>query len=153
LQLTAYSDYALRVLIYLAVEPERRATIEEIARSYGVSKAHLMKVANHLARGGFVEGVRGRGGGLRLARAPERIRLGDVVRAMEPGFALVECFEPARGRCRIEPACGLRDVLHEAVDAFLAVLDDHTLHDVVRRRRSLAGLLLDTGGRRRADRD
>jgi Rrf2 family nitric oxide-sensitive transcriptional repressor len=142
LQLTRYSDYSLRVLIYLALAPGRLATIEEIARSYGVSKAHLMKVVHQLGLRGWVETVRGRGGGLRLALDPEAIRVGEVVRATEGSLALVECFDAASARCVIEPACGLRPVLHEALAAFLAVLDRYTLADLVaRRRKPLARLL------------
>jgi Rrf2 family nitric oxide-sensitive transcriptional repressor len=141
-QLTRYSDYSLRVLIYLALAPERLVTIEEIARSYGISKAHLMKVVHQLGLRGYVETVRGRRGGLRLARPPEAIGVGDVVRASEASFDLVECFDPASSRCAIQPACGLRSVLGEALGAFLEVLDRYTLVDLVaRRRKSLARLL------------
>jgi Rrf2 family nitric oxide-sensitive transcriptional repressor len=136
MQLTRYSDFSLRVLIYLAVETERLATIEEIARAYGISKAHLMKVVHQLGLCGFVETVRGRGGGLRLARPAQEIPLGAVVRATEGNLSLVECFDPARSECAIEPACGLRPVLREALDAFLAVLDRYTLADLVARRRA-----------------
>ena len=141
MQLTRYSDYSLRVLIYLALDPDRLATIEDIARSYDVSKAHLMKVVHQLGLGGFVETVRGRRGGLRLARPPQGITVGEVVRYTEGSMALAECFAPA-SRCAIEPACGLRSVLHEALAAFLAVLDGYTLEDLVaRRRKPLAEIL------------
>jgi Rrf2 family nitric oxide-sensitive transcriptional repressor len=141
-QLTRYSDYSLRVLIYLALDPERLVTIEEIAQSYGISKAHLMKVVHQLGLNGYVETVRGRGGGLRLARRPEEITVGEVIRSTEENMALVECFDPESSQCAIEPACGLRSVLHEALAAFLAVLDRHTLGDLVaRRRKPLARLL------------
>jgi Rrf2 family nitric oxide-sensitive transcriptional repressor len=141
-QLTSYSDYSLRVLMYLALEPERLVTIEDIARAYGISKSHLMKVVHQLGRRGYVETVRGRRGGLRLARPPEKIRVGEVVRATEENMALVECFEAGAGQCVIEAACGLRAVLHEALDAFLGVLDRYTLADLVaRRRKPLARLL------------
>ena len=142
MQLTRYSDYALRVLIYLALEPQRLATIEEIAGSYGISRAHLMKVVHQLGLRGYVETVRGRGGGLRLARRPEDIRVGEVVRATEGKMALVECFEPS-SRCAIEPACALRSALHEALRAFLAVLDRYTLADLVARRRGPLARLLE----------
>jgi len=141
-QLTRYSDYSLRVLIFLAVEPSRLVTIEEIARGYDVSKAHLMKVVHQLGLRGYVETVRGRGGGLRLARPAEEIGIGDVLRSTEESMALVECFGPTSGGCAIEPACGLRPVLQEALGAFLAVLDGYTLADLVaRRRKPLARLL------------
>jgi Rrf2 family nitric oxide-sensitive transcriptional repressor len=135
MQLTRYSDYCLRVLMYLALEPDRLATIEEIAERYDISKAHLMKVVHHLGLSGYVETVRGRRGGLRLARRPEEIRLGDVLRSTEENLALVECFDPATTRCAIEPACRLRSVLHDALAAFFSVLDRHTLAELVARRR------------------
>lgn len=142
MQLTRYSDYSLRVLIYLALAPERLATIEGIARSYGVSEGHLKKVVHQLGLRGYVETVRGRGGGLRLARPADEIRIGEVVRATEENLALVECMDPATSDCVIESACGLRPVLREALAAFLAVLDGYTLADLVaRRRRPLVALL------------
>lgn len=142
MQLTRYSDYSLRVLIYLALDPERLVTIEDIARSYDISKAHLMKVVHQLGLRGYVETVRGRGGGLRLARGPEEISVGEVVRSTEENMDLVECFDPASSQCAIEAACGLRSVLHEALAAFLAVLDRYTIADLVaRRRKPLARLL------------
>jgi Rrf2 family nitric oxide-sensitive transcriptional repressor len=141
MQLTRYSDYSLRVLIYLAVDRDRLATIDEIARSYGVSKAHLMKVVHQLGIRGYVETVRGRRGGLRLARPAEEIGIGEVVRATE-NLALVECMDSGTSDCVIESACGLRPVLREALAAFLAVLDGYTLADLVaRRRRPLFALL------------
>lgn len=128
--------------MYLALDPERLVTIEEIAQSYGISKAHLMKVVHQLGLRGYVETLRGRGGGLRLGRRPEEIRIGEVVRSTEENMAIVECFEPAGSHCVIEAACGLRSVLHEALAAFLGVLDRHTLADLVaRRRKPLARLL------------
>jgi Rrf2 family nitric oxide-sensitive transcriptional repressor len=135
-QLTRHSDYSLRVLIYLALDPERLVTIEEVARSYEISKAHLMKVVHRLGLAGYVETVRGRKGGLRLAQPAGQIRVGDVVRSAEENLALVECFEPATSRCAIDPACGLRPVLHEALESFLATLDRYTLADLVARRRA-----------------
>lgn len=142
MQLTRYSDFSLRVLIYLAVRPGRPATIEAISRAYGISKAHLMKVVHELGRAGFLDTARGRGGGLRLARAPDEITVGDVIRHTEGKMDLVECFEPATSGCRIESACNLRGALEEALDAFLATLDGYTLADLVARRRApLAALL------------
>lgn len=142
MQLTRYSDYSLRVLIYLAVNPDRLATIEEISVAYGVSKAHLMKVVHNLGRAGFLETVRGRGGGFRLARAPEEINVGAVVRQTEGRMNLVECFGPTASTCRIEPACRLHHALEEALEAFLGTLDGYTLADLVaRRRKPLARLL------------
>ena len=142
MQLTRYSDLSLRVLTYLALHSGDLATIEEIAGAYGISRAHVMKVAHRLGRAGFLETVRGRRGGVRLARAPEEIRVGDVVRHTEDRMHLVECFDPSTCDCRIEPACALRGVLEEALDAFLRTLDRYTLADLVaRRRKPLARLL------------
>jgi Rrf2 family nitric oxide-sensitive transcriptional repressor len=143
LQLTRYSDYSLRVLMYLALDPERLVTIEEIAESYGISKAHLTKIVHQLGLRGFVGTVRGRGGGLRLGRRPEEITVGEVIRSSEENLALVECFEPEGGQCVIVPACGLRSVLHEALAAFLGVLDRYTLADLVARRRGPLARLLE----------
>jgi Rrf2 family nitric oxide-sensitive transcriptional repressor len=141
-QLTRYRDYSLRVLIYLALDPERLVTIEDIAQGYDISKAHLMKVVHQLGLRGYVETVRGRGGGLRLARRPEEIRVGEVVRWTEE-MDLVECFDPASSQCAIEPVCGLRSALHEALAAFLAALDRYTIADLVERRRKPLARLLD----------
>lgn len=142
MQLTRYTDYSLRVLMYLAVRSDRLATIEEIARAYGISKAHLTKVVHELGGVGFIETVRGRGGGIQLGRAPEEIRVGAVVRFTEESMDLVECFDPDTSDCRIESVCRLRSVLGDALEAFLRVLDRYTLADLVaRRRRSLDELL------------
>lgn len=128
MKLTRYTDYALRVLIYLALNPARQCSIAEIARSYSVSQNHLMKVVQELAREGFVASARGRGGGLRLGKEPEHIRVGDVVRLTEPDMDLAEC-----GGCIISGVCGLTPVFGRATAAFLQVLDNVTLADIVRR--------------------
>ncbi len=131
MRLTRLTDYSYRVLIYLAANRGRQVTIREIATNYSISRNHLMKVANLLVRNGFVRAVRGRGGGLTLARTPADINLGEVARKLEEDFAVVECFA-GLGRCRIEPACGLKPLLTRAMDAFLAELDGTTLADIVR---------------------
>jgi Rrf2 family nitric oxide-sensitive transcriptional repressor len=142
MRLTQYSDYSLRVLMYLGVRPGQLATIDEISQAYGISKAHLMKVVHELGRAGYLETVRGRGGGLRLAQDLAAIGVGDVVRHAEGHMDLVECFDPETSTCRIAPACALRGVLAEALEAFLATLDEYTLADLVsRRRKSLSSLL------------
>ncbi len=130
MRLTNFSDYALRLLMYAAANDERLVTIEETSQVYGVSRAHLMKVANMLTRAGFLKAVRGRSGGLTLAKKPADIRLGDVVRASEPDFALVECFA-AGSRCIITNCCRMPDVLNEALQAFVRTLDRYTLEEVV----------------------
>lgn len=134
MRLTNFSDYALRILMYAATCKDRLITIEETAAIYGISRNHLMKVANQLTRAGFLRAVRGRSGGLTLARDAGQIRLGDVLRTTEPDFALVECFgkqkDPA-SFCPISCQCRLRGILSAALDAFMATMDSHTLADLV----------------------
>ena len=141
MRLTVYADYSLRLLMYLAVKDGGLATIGEVADAYGIAKNHLTKVAHQLGLAGYVDTVRGKGGGLRLAKPAERIGLGEVVRRTEPDMALVPCFEPICAPCPIVPACGLRGALHEARAAFLAVLDRYTLADLTGRRTELRDLL------------
>jgi Rrf2 family nitric oxide-sensitive transcriptional repressor len=130
MRLTSYTDYALRLLIFLAIEPDRARTVADVAKAYGISRNHLTKVAHDLGRTGLITTVRGRHGGLRLARPAAEIRLGAVVAHTEQGMALVECFAPD-GACVIQHTCELRHVLGQARAAFLATLDGHTLADVV----------------------
>lgn len=130
MRLTTFSDYALRVLMYAGAARERLITIEETAKVYNISRAHLMKVVNILTRTGFLKGVRGRSGGFTLARPPEEINLGEVVRATEPDFALVECFATGN-QCVISGGCRLPKVLNEALAAFVSTLDGYTLADVL----------------------
>ncbi|MBN9550568.1 MAG: Rrf2 family transcriptional regulator [Alphaproteobacteria bacterium] len=132
MRLTDFSDYSLRVLLYAGARDGQLITIEETAQVYGISRAHLMKVANQLTRVGFLRAVRGRSGGLTLAKTPEQIRLGDVLRATEPDFALVECFR-SDNSCLITPRCRLRGVLNEALAAFAGTLDRYTLADLLLR--------------------
>ena len=130
-RLTLHTDFALRLLMLLALEPDGLHTIAEVARRYSISRNHLVKVAQTLIQAGLVESVRGRHGGLRLAKKPAEIGLGAVVRATEDSFALVECFDRKRNCCVVMPACGLRRPLEEAVSAFLSALDGYTLADAV----------------------
>lgn len=141
MRLTVYTDYSLRLLMYLAARPDGRATIGEVADAYGISRHHLTKVAHRLGLAGYVETVRGKGGGLRLARPAAAIGVGEVVRHAEPDMALVPCFEPLRAPCPIVPACGLRAALDEARRAFLGALDRHSLADITARREELRALL------------
>jgi Rrf2 family nitric oxide-sensitive transcriptional repressor len=140
MRLTSFTDYALRVLIYVAAHPEARTTIADTARAFAISENHLTKVVHLLGRAGFLTNVRGRGGGFVLARPPERINVGDVVRATEASIP-AECFDPASNRCTIAPACRLRGVLAEAVDAFHQTLDHYTLADLIGNRRELAKVM------------
>ncbi len=141
MKLTAFTDYSLRVLIYLAAEPRRRATISEIATSFGVSENHLTKVVHFLGKHGWLATVRGKGGGLALARPAGEIPVGRVVRDTEGAALPAECFEPSGGRCAIAPSCRLRGVLVEAVEAFYAVLDRYTLADLVQQPQAIIRLL------------
>tara|TARA_R110002020_G_scaffold15140_6_gene53317 strand:+ start:801 stop:1277 length:477 start_codon:yes stop_codon:yes gene_type:complete len=132
MRLTSFSDYSLRVLMFAASTDGRLITIDETARTYGISRAHLMKVVQALVRAGFLRGVRGRSGGITLARPPEEINLGAVVRATEPDFALVECFATGN-QCVITHTCRLPNVLNEALRAFVGTLDRYTLADILPR--------------------
>ena len=136
MRLSDYTDYSLRVLMYCATHLDRRVTIAELADHYRVSKNHLMKVVNDLVRAGYLESVRGRSGGIRLARAAAQINVGGVIRHTEGGFDLVDC-----GSCVIAPACGLTGALHEALAAFMAVLDGYTLEGLLARKMDLRALL------------
>ena len=130
MQLTAFSDYALRVLIYSAARPDSRCLTSDVATAFGISRHHVVKVVNELQHLGYLETTRGRDGGFRLAAAPERIRVGEIVRLTE-GMTLVECFDGDSNTCPLARACGLKGVLREAFDAFLAVLDRYSLADLV----------------------
>jgi len=140
MRLTFSTDYALRLLMLVGLETARLVTIEEVADRFGISKNHLMKVAHQLGQRGYLETVRGRNGGLRLGKAPDQIVVGEVVRKMEPDFAVVECESPA-GYCRIAPCCTLRSAMREAVQAFLAKLDQYTLEELLRPKSKLRQLL------------
>jgi len=133
MRLTTYTDYTLRVLMYLGLHQERSATIREIADAYGISKNHLMKVVHHLGMAGLVETVRGRNGGLKLKMRPEEINLGAVIRGSEPDFFIAECFNPEHNLCVLSPSCALQGVLHSATSAFLEVLDRNTLAGLLQR--------------------
>lgn len=141
MRLTDRTDYAFRVLMHLAVNGGRLVTVREIAERFGISRNHLTRVVWELGRAGFVETVRGRGGGLGLAHPAEAISIGAVARYMERAIPLAECFPGGAGRCRIAPACQYRGVLAEAEDAFFAVLDRYTLHDLVGLNRELRSVL------------
>jgi Rrf2 family nitric oxide-sensitive transcriptional repressor len=130
MNITQHTDYAFRVLMYLGTCPARRVTIKEVAERFDISRTHLMKVVTALVANGFVDGARGKGGGLRLARAPAQIGLGDVVRQMEPSLELVECFG-SKSHCLLDPACRLKGALGGALQAFFAALDRLTLADLV----------------------
>lgn len=133
MQLTRFSDYSLRLLLYLAAHPDRLVPIDEVSRAYGVSHHHLVKIVQLLVDRQLVASTRGRGGGLRLNRQPAEINVGALVRITEPHFDLVECFDRTTNTCPIEPACGLKQVLRDARRAFIDVLDGRTLADFLPR--------------------
>ncbi len=132
MQLTLYTDYSLRVLVYLSVNPEKTVTISEISDYYQISRNHLVKIVHNLAILGYILSFRGKGGGLRLAHPPEDINIGDVVRKVEPNFNIVECFGDAPLPCKILPLCALKNALHRAGESFLDVLGQYTLADAVK---------------------
>ena len=137
MRLTRHADYALRVLMYLGLQEDRVCTIREIATAYRISENHLMKVVHRLGVRGLVQTVRGHGGGLRLATAPEEINLGRVVRLTEDDLQVVECFDRKTNTCPIAGPCSLAGVLDEALSAFLGVLDQRSLADLLGPRRAL----------------
>jgi Rrf2 family nitric oxide-sensitive transcriptional repressor len=132
MRLTTMTDYALRLLIYLGQHPERLCTTAEVAQAYGISEAHLTKITHQLGLGGWISTVRGKGGGMRLARPPAELMLGDLVRAMESDFYLVECLSPGNS-CNLTGMCGLTGIVNEALAAFMAELDKHSLAELLRR--------------------
>jgi Rrf2 family nitric oxide-sensitive transcriptional repressor len=140
MRLTRFTDYSLRVLIFLGVKQDGLSTIKEIADHYSISKNHLMKVVYELNRLGYIETVRGKNGGMRLHKDPESINLGALVRRTENDMDLVECFS-AGNQCVITPACNLKHIVAEALDAFIAVLDRYTLSDLLQQQQALATLL------------
>lgn len=132
MKLTNYTDYSLRVLIFLATRNSNKlVNIKDIADTYSISKNHLMKVIYDLGKLGYVETIRGRNGGIRLGKGPEQIIIGEVIRKTEDDFNLVECFSKETNNCILSPNCGLKHVLNKALSAYLAVLDQYTLQDVI----------------------
>ena len=130
MRLTDYTDYTLRVLMFCAQHPERSITIAELADSHAVSKNHLMKIVNDLARQGLLQTTRGRGGGLRLLKSAADIRIGDVVRQSETDFRMVECFDAQHNACTLTAQCQLKQVIKTALNSYLAELDKVTLADI-----------------------
>lgn len=131
MRLTNYSDYSLRVLIFLSTEPkEKLVNIKDIAEAYDISKNHLMKIIYNLGKMGYIETIRGRNGGIRLAKLPSDINIGELIRKTEEDFHIVECFEH-NNNCVITPVCSLKHIFNKALDQFLQVLDQYTLEDIV----------------------
>lgn len=132
MQLSVYSDYSFRVLMYAALRLPERATVDEVAGAFGISRHHLVKVVHDLGRNGYLQTQRGKGGGFTLARPPVEIRLGDVVRLGEAAETVIDCMDKSNHPCRILPVCRLKGALDEAAAAFFAVLDGYTLADLVK---------------------
>ncbi|HEY1089700.1 MAG TPA: Rrf2 family transcriptional regulator [Burkholderiaceae bacterium] len=141
MKLTAFTDYSLRVLMFLAADPDRRATIAEITAAFEVSEHHLTKVVHFLARRGWISTQRGKGGGMLLAMPASEICIGRVVRDTEGAAVPAECFSEAGSNCAIVACCQLKGVLAEAVNAFYAALDRHTLADITRNKAKLSNIL------------
>ena len=141
MQLTSYTDYAFRTLIALACVAPEKLTVGEISASYGISLNHLLKVVQKLAELGYVETTRGKAGGVRLLADPAKLKLGAVVRGMEPELGVVACLRSDEEPCAIAPACRLKSILSEAMSQFLAQLDEHTLADITRAKPRISGLL------------
>lgn len=136
MRLTSFTDYTLRVLMYLALNTDRLATIQEIAQAYAISESHLTKVVHHLAKSEDIESVRGKGGGIRLARPAGEIRIGEVIRRAEGDSPIVECMQ-ADGNCRITPACKLAKILNDAFSALFDHLDEYSLADLTQQPQAL----------------
>lgn len=130
MQLTRFTDYSLRVLIYLGLRPGEWVTIGQISDAHGISRNHLMKVVSFLSRNGYVDSQRGPGGGVRLHLPPDEINIAIVVKAAESDMNLAECFGQTV-QCRIAPACRLRGIFAEGLDAFMGVLDKYSLDDLI----------------------
>jgi Rrf2 family nitric oxide-sensitive transcriptional repressor len=141
MNVTRFTDYSLRVLLYLALRPGERTSIDEITDFYKVSRDHMVKVVNNLGHHGFIRTIRGRSGGIELAQDPSEINIGDVVRKTESNFHIVECFEPDKNQCVVTGVCHLKNILDEALVAFMKVLDRYTLDDVVKEKQLARTLL------------
>ncbi|MYL34313.1 Rrf2 family transcriptional regulator [Pontibacillus yanchengensis] len=142
MHLTQYTDYSLRILMFLATRQEDQLVrSKEIAEIYGISNNHLIKIVRQLSASGYIETIRGRSGGMRLGKDPATINIGDVVRDMEENFHIVECFDQENNECVISKACRLKGVLNEALEAFISVLDKYTLGDMITNKDQLYALL------------
>lgn len=131
MQITSFTDYGLRVLMYLAAKPQDMSNVKEISDHYGISRNHLVKVVHRLSQLGYLETTKGKGGGIRIAEGTKNARLGDLIRQLEPHMNMVECFNPATNTCRISSSCHLKHYLFEATTNFIDTMNKHTLADVV----------------------
>lgn len=131
MHLTHYTDYSLRALIFLSVQPDTKVSIQDVADFFEISKDHLVKVVHNLSRLGYIESIRGRNGGIKLAKPPEEINVGEVVRHVEPHFHLVDCMNSEADHCKVVPVCRLKSILQDALEQFTKVLDQYSLADLV----------------------
>lgn|SRR5690606_17054590 len=131
MQLTTFTDYGLRALMYLAAEPDRLCSVRELAEHYGISRNHLVKVVHKLSQLGYIASTKGKGGGIRLARGPAELKLGDMIRSLEPNMDIVECFDKDTNTCKVTNTCHLKHFLYDANQAFIESLNRHTLADTV----------------------
>ncbi len=134
MQLTIFTDYGLRTLMFLAAHRDRLCSVREIAEKYGISYNHLVKVVHRLGQLGYIETMKGKGGGIRLAREPDTLKLGDLVKTLEPSMDIVECFNRDTNTCRVTESCQLKHYLFDAQRAFLAKLNSHSLADTLKNR-------------------
>lgn len=141
MRLTQQTNYAVRTLIYCAANPDKPSKVADIAASFDMSETHLFKILKVLVDAGFIRTIRGRNGGIMLGRPAERITVGEVVRAAEESFLLAECFDSGRRDCPLITSCGFNGLLHEALEAFMAVLDDHTIAELAADRSNIRVLL------------
>jgi len=133
MQFTRFTDYSLRTLMYLGVHKDRLCTVKEVAKHYGISQNHLVKVVHNLFQLGYIESVKGKGGGIKLLEAPNKINLRDLLVQLEANLNLVECFDEKTNTCRVTEGCGLRHILHESLQAFTDTLGKYTLADTIRK--------------------
>ncbi|AGK53782.1 RrF2 family transcriptional regulator [Bacillus sp. 1NLA3E] len=146
MHLTTYTDYSLRVLIYLAAKKNNElSNIKEIAEIYDISKNHLMKIIYNMGKMGYIETIRGRNGGVRLAKLPSEINIGEIIRKTEEDFYIVECFEHHNNKCIMTPVCSLKHILNTALEQFLQVLDQYTLDDIVNHNPVMKGFFSSDG--------
>ena len=143
MRLTQFTDFSLRVLIYLALHPKERITIDQLTNAYDVSRHHIRSVVHHLAKLGYLESTQGKGGGLALALKPTQITIREIVGNTEKDFYIVECFNPAGSSCPIEPLCILKQALSEASKSFLQTLEDYTIEDLIKNKKTQLSALLE----------
>lgn len=137
MQLTRFTDYGLRTLMYLAARPEEKSSVKEISEHYGISRNHLVKVVHRLSQLGYIETMKGKGGGIKIAQGTEKLRLGDLITQLEPNMNMVECFDAKTNTCRITGSCQLKHYMFEATNSFVDTMNKYTLADTVQNKELL----------------